>query len=156
MILSTFKVSFFSFQNILFRVFQSLQTQRRRQRCFGTSFLTLICTILTVAANTRSRSVDFKNWNAKKDSKVFRNNYAIIAQPMTSKIFTFFKTKDARAVVWSSGQPVCLLLRQSEFMSCWNLQFFCKICVGNKQKKRLGLAHLRKNQLRIEFRYFLD
>ena len=37
---------------------------------------------------------------------------------------------------WSSGRRACLLLRQSEFESCWSLQFFCNICVWKERKKQ--------------------
>ena len=49
----------------------------------------------------------------------------------------------ARPWWWSSGQRSCLLLRRSEFESCWLLRFSVRKD-ENKRKKRLGLAPLKK------------
>ena len=54
---------------------------------------------------------------------------------------------------WSSGQRARLLLRRSEFESCYDLQFFLEnLCLKRTKinKKRPGLAHFINIIIQVE------
>ena len=54
-------------------------------------------------------------------------------------------------VVWSSGQFARLPLQQSEFDSCWSLQFFPYKFVFEKKQQNKKVAYFKKNPQKLPF-----